>query len=412
MSKKKFYHLFITYDGILDPLGESQILPYIKSIKNSRRKMSILSFEKKKNFKDQKIYFMKKDLLKLNIYWKYNKFSENFGKFGKIYDLIKMFLISIDIVLSKNIKIIHCRSHIPSLVGLILKKIFKIKLIFDFRGLWVEERFDYNIWYKKNILHKFYFKIFKYLELKILNNSDYIICLTNSIKPYLNKLLFKNVPINVIPCCADYNFFKKRKISKNLVKKKLKITNDSIVIGYAGSINKVYLIKKMILFFINLKKIKKKLTFIFVTPHINELKKIIDRNFDKEIYQSIKIFEADRKNVPYYLSSFDVMVSFIKKSFSRKAMSPTKMFESFAAGVPFICNKGIGDVDSIMNKYKTGVLAEIESINDKKKNLEILKKCQKIKSSHIIQKTKPYYDISFAKVRYNRIYDFLENNEK
>ena len=35
-------------------------------------------------------------------------------------------------------------------------------------------------------------------------------------------------------------------------------------------------------------------------------------------------------------------------------MSPTKMFESFAMGTPFICNKGIGDVDNIINKHKIG----------------------------------------------------------
>ena len=60
---------------------------------------------------------------------------------------------------------------------------------------------------KKIFLHKLYFKIFKKLEFKILNNSDYLVCLTNSIKPYLNKKLNKKIPIEIIPCCADYDFF-------------------------------------------------------------------------------------------------------------------------------------------------------------------------------------------------------------
>ena len=166
---------------------------------------------------------MRRDLSKRNISWKYNKFSENYGKIGKIYDLIKMFFFSIFFVFSKNIYIVHCRSHVPAVIGFFLKKIFKIKLIFDFRGLWVEERFDYNIWNKKNIFHKLYFKVFKKLESKILNNSDYIVCLTNSVKPYLNKLLNKKVPIEVIPCCIDYNFFKKINIPKIRRKKYLKL---------------------------------------------------------------------------------------------------------------------------------------------------------------------------------------------
>ncbi len=409
MKKKKFHHLFITYDGLLDPLGRSQIIPYLKSIAKPDRKIEVLSFEKKRNTKFKKINSFKKDLLKNNILWKYNRFSENYGKVGKINDLIKMFFFSLSIVTQKNIKIIHCRSHVPAIVGFLLKKFFKIKLIFDFRGLWVEERFDYNIWNKKNFLHKLYFKIFKKLEFKILNNSDYLVCLTNSIKPYLNKILNKKIPIEIIPCCADYDFFKRNKYSKNVAKKKLNIKNNTSVIGYAGSINNVYLIQDMIKFFLNLQKKNKKLILIFVTHQINEVKKIISINFNKNINKNIKIFKADREKIPLFLSTFDLTLCFIRKTFSRNAMSPTKMFESFATGTPFICNKGIGDVDLILKKHKIGNVVDLKKDNNSIRSFMFYKKCKKIKSSYIIKKTKPFYDISFAKQKYDYIYNILEN---
>ena len=75
---------------------------------------------------------MRQDLLKSNITWKYNNFSENYGKIGKIYDFIKMFFFSLIIVLTIKIQIIHCRSHIPAIVGFFFKKIFKIKLVLIF----------------------------------------------------------------------------------------------------------------------------------------------------------------------------------------------------------------------------------------------------------------------------------------
>ena len=412
MIKKNFYHLFITYDGLLDPLGKSQIIPYLKSIANSKRKIKVISFEKNKNIELKKINSMRKDLLKTNIIWKYNNFSENYGRIGKIYDLIKMFFFSLYSILARNIQIVHCRSHVPAIVGLFLKKLFNIKLVFDFRGLWIEERFDYNIWNKKNIFHKFYYRIFKKLESKILNNSDYIVCLTKSVKPYLKKLLYKKVPIDVIPCCADYNFFKKKKYSKIKAKKILKIEENSSVIGYAGSINKVYLIKSMINFFKILQKKDKKLIFVFVTHQMNEVKKIINDNSKIKINKNIKIFKADREKIPLFLSSFDLTLCFIKKTFSRTAMSPTKMFESFAIGIPFICNKGIGDVDLILDKNKIGGLIDLNRDINSKKNYMLYKQCKKIKSSYIINQTKPFYDISFAKNKYNYIYNFLENEKK
>ena len=64
MSKKKLNHLFITYDGLLDPLGKSQILPYIISIKSPQRKINILSFEKKERAEKQKNFFNEKRFVK------------------------------------------------------------------------------------------------------------------------------------------------------------------------------------------------------------------------------------------------------------------------------------------------------------------------------------------------------------
>ena len=48
MNKKNLHHLFLTYDGLLDPLGRSQIIPYLKSIANNERIIKVISFENQK----------------------------------------------------------------------------------------------------------------------------------------------------------------------------------------------------------------------------------------------------------------------------------------------------------------------------------------------------------------------------
>ena len=42
--------LYITYDGLLDPLGSSQILPYIYGIKEFSDSIFIISFEKSEKY--------------------------------------------------------------------------------------------------------------------------------------------------------------------------------------------------------------------------------------------------------------------------------------------------------------------------------------------------------------------------
>ena len=49
----------------------------------------------------------------------------------------------------------------------LLKFFFKFKILFDMRGFWIDERIEWNIW-KKNALK---YNLFKYIELKLINNA-------------------------------------------------------------------------------------------------------------------------------------------------------------------------------------------------------------------------------------------------
>ena len=52
----------------------------------------------------------------------------------------------------------------------------------------------------------------------------------------------------------------------------------------------------------------------------------------------------------------------LKKLFQELQCHLQKMFESFAMGVPFICNKGIGDVDHIINNIKLEQLSILKKV--------------------------------------------------
>jgi hypothetical protein len=42
--------LYISYDGMTDPLGESQVIPYLEGLSKLGHRIYILSFEKKNRF--------------------------------------------------------------------------------------------------------------------------------------------------------------------------------------------------------------------------------------------------------------------------------------------------------------------------------------------------------------------------
>ena len=46
--------LYISYDGMTDPLGQSQVLPYLCGLSKSGYQFTILSFEKKQRLKNER----------------------------------------------------------------------------------------------------------------------------------------------------------------------------------------------------------------------------------------------------------------------------------------------------------------------------------------------------------------------
>ena len=99
--------LYICYDGILDNLGQSQILPYIFGLNKNGYKFIILSFErtdrKKQEFLNQKKILEDKD-----IKWYHLPFYP--GKYHRflrlIFGILKLHLIC----KNNQINLIHLRS--------------------------------------------------------------------------------------------------------------------------------------------------------------------------------------------------------------------------------------------------------------------------------------------------------------
>ena len=84
---KKPNVLYITYDGLLDPLGESQILPYLIGLRRNFKSLRIISFEKP--YFSKKIILQKRRILNTHkINWSPLVFSDTSNILFKILDLI------------------------------------------------------------------------------------------------------------------------------------------------------------------------------------------------------------------------------------------------------------------------------------------------------------------------------------
>ena len=393
--------VYLSYDGLTDPLGQSQILPYIYILnKSSSFQFTIISFEKRKNYK--KLIGIEKELFSRNINWVPLKYTKTPPILSTIWDIFKLKIALLKIRKKDNIDLIHCRSYITSIIALSFKKSHNIPFIFDMRGFFADERMDGKIWNKENSLYKGLYKFFKKKESEFLQKSNHTISLTSAGKKEIQSWGLPNLsPITIIPCCTDKNLFNRDNIKD--LRKELMINKNDFIISYVGSTGTWYMLDEMLDFFKVLLLKKSNAKFLFITKDSRD--KIYQKCLQKNISKSYVIIkESSREMMPSYIGLSNFSIFFILPFYSKKASSPTKMGEIMNLGIPIICNNGVGDVDQIMNECMPELLLTDFTKKEYQRIIDLIINNYKPNIDKIIETSHDYYSLEKGVQKYNEVY--------
>ncbi len=405
---KKYNIIYISYDGMTDPLGQSQVLPYLKGLSAFNFAIDLISFEKENRFIEKKS-IIENYIKGSNIHWHPLKYHQKPSVFSTLYDIWLMNKEVKRIVKQRDVSLIHCRSYISSLVGLGFKLKYKIPFIFDMRGFWADERVDGKIWDLRNPLFKGIYNYFKRKEKQFIVHSDYIISLTHNAKNEILSWKFEHLftpKIQVIPCCADFNHFNTENINTeklNQYREKLGLSLNDFVISYIGSLGTWYMIDEMMEFYSIANKKIKDCKFLILTTDNPEIayKAAQKFNIDKN---SIILKKADRNDMPYYIALSSFSMFFIKPAFSKKASSPTKLAEILGMGIPVICNAYVGDVEEIITKNKVGFAIRDFSSNAYREAIDNMLSFLPAPKNKIIEAAHHYASLNDGVKKYYEVY--------
>lgn len=398
--------IYLSYDGMTDTLGQSQVIPYL-SLLSKNYNITIISFEKTENLiiKEKISALLKKH----NIDWVPLSYTKKPPVLSTVFDLIKLQINAKKIIKQKCIDLIHCRGHyITSIVGLKLKYKFGVKYLFDMRGFWADERIDGKIWNKKHFIFKYIYKYFKNKELQFLKEADHTISLTTNAKKEIESWnIINQSPISVIPCCTDEKLFQENNIKD--LKNELNITENDFIISYVGSIGTWYMVDEMLDFFKLLINKKNTAKFLFITKDHPNL--IIQKAKEKEIDEkNIIVQPSSREMMPSYIALSNFSMFFILPVFSKKASSPTKMGEIMNLGIPIICNSGVGDVDEIINECIPELLIKSFDENEYNRVIKIITNDYSFNTEKIKSTSHKYYSLEKGVEKYNAIYETILEN--
>lgn len=350
--------LFISYNGMLDPLGQTQVIPYLKELAEVGVEFTLLSFERPIAYTPEGRERCRKlhdELKQHHIDWHRLPYHQTPSLPATAYDVFAGTSVARRLVRAKQIELVHARSHIPATMALRLQRRLGTKMIFDVRGLLADEYVDANHWRKDSLPYR----LTKNAERRALIAADGVVTLTQKIWDVIkdwDSLRGRDVPHAVVPCCADLEKFQFHLAERERRRVELGVV-DRFVIVYSGGIDGWYLTEEMCDFFVALKRQKPTAFFLWLTTGNREriTKLMSERGISNDDFTIVSALPSD---VPSYLSASDAGLAFIKPCFSKQASSPTKYAEYLACGLPLIINAGIGDSDALIRDENAGALVE------------------------------------------------------
>ncbi len=397
--------LYISYDGMTDPLGQSQVLPYLSKLAIAGYQFTLLSFEKKHRFKKEGRIIQ--DLCaQAGVDWQPLFFTKNPPILSKVYDRWQMRRKAGKLHRKHHFDMIHCRSYIAAEMGLALKKKTGVKFLFDMRGFWADEKVDNGQWNQGRFFFRRVYKHYKQKEKQFLLQADGIISLTYAAKgELLKREAYKELCVDVIPCCADLQHFDYQTThekDRQALRDQLQIGPNKKVITYLGSVGGWYLTKEMFSFVRYL--VQQYPEFILLVLTKDAPGKVWQEAMHEGLLpDQLKVTYAVRKELPLYLSLSDCSIFFIRATYSKIASSPTKHAELMGMGIPIICND-IGDTGHIIAKTKTGSIVREFNELGYKKVIGRMDELQNISKEDIRQAAFTYFDLAKGVEKYLQIY--------
>ncbi len=389
--------LYLSYDGMTDPLGSSQVIPYLRGLAERGHQIIIVSAEKPDRFQQ----FSQETgavLRAAGIEWHPIRYHKMPPVLSTVWDAGSMFMAGWR--LRQRYEMIHARSYVAALAAWLLKRTLGVKFLFDMRGFWADERVDGGLWNLENPVFWAVFKFFKHMERRFLTESDATVSLTHRGLEEMKRWPYakETSPVTVIPCCVDIEKFSKPLPDQSSqLRKKLGFLPHDKILVYLGSLGTWYLLDEMLEFYQAARQVDPTWRLLIITPDDPEIVK-------KRNIPGVTLTRCRHSEAPLYLSLADAGLFFIRPAYSKISSSPTKLGELLAMGIPVIANAGVGDVDRIFEKYRVGYLLKDLSPSEMVRGAGMLAEVKKIPPEDIRAAAKDYFSLEKGVDLYQGIY--------
>jgi glycosyltransferase involved in cell wall biosynthesis len=317
--------IYISYDGMGEPLGRSQVLGYLRRLA-AAYDITLISFEKP----DCDRRALRHELDGLGIDWRPLSYHRRPRVLSTLVDAFAGARSVVRAARRSRPAIVHVRSYVPALIALIARRWTGGKLLFDIRGFWADERVEGGLWPAGGGLYR----LAKRCERWFFSSADEIVTLTEASVPQVRAWTGgRDVEITVIPTCVDLDRFAERPPREG--------GPHALWSGSVGTWYRFDLTPRIVAAL--------GLPLTVITRETDLARQLLSG-------YPATVRSAAPDQVPNELFAGDVGLCLIKSSFSKLASAPTRFAEYLAAGMPVLVTPSVGDLESIVERDRVGVV--------------------------------------------------------
>jgi glycosyltransferase involved in cell wall biosynthesis len=329
--------LYVSYNGLGEPLGRSQVLPYVRGLADAGHAFTIVSFEKERSATTLAPADVQA-LLPAGTRWIPLRYHQRPTVPATAFDVVHGALRAFG---GERPDLVHARGTVSALVAWSAARRHGAPWLFDVRGLLAQEYVDGGRWPAGGLLAR----TTQAFERRLLRSADGLVFLTRRGAEAMAGDAAGR-PLAVIPCAVDLDRFRFRAEARARVRAELVLGRETLAV-YSGSLGSWYLPDRMLEFVAASRDEIPDLHLLVLTPQ----REIAERSAETlGLAKRVRVRSVSPTEVPDYLSAADFGISFIAPSPSKVASSPTKLAEYLACGLPAVLNAGVGDAIALADE--------------------------------------------------------------
>ncbi len=337
---------YVSYDGALEPLGRSQVVPYVIGMARAGLSLTLVSFEKPRDYgragtPTAAARALAAELGDAGVRWLPRRYHKRPTLPATLWDVTTGVATLLRLRAAGGLSVVHARGYVAGLMAWLLKKTTGTAFVFDMRGFWPEERVDGGTWSPASRIYR----VVKSLEGRFLRDADHIVVLTDCARDTLHRRGVRR-PVTVVPTCVDLARF--QPVAARVA---------GLTFVYTGSLGTFYALDAMLAFLGRARARAPRARLRLVTRESAAMvdAAIVAAGLERD---AVSIEAAEHRKVPGVLGSASVGLAFYRPGVSHGGRCPTKAGEYLACGLPIVVTSGVGDMDRLVTEHRVGVVVD------------------------------------------------------